>query len=369
MNKKIVCSRCVMDTTAKNIHFNSQGICNYCIDFKKKIDLQKNNKDYLNKFLDKLKLKKGTYNCLIGLSGGIDSCYTLHKAIELGLKPLVVHMDNGWNSELAQNNIENLAKKLNVDLYTHVIDWREYRDMMNSFFKADVLDVELLMDNAMLSVNYSLAAKYNINYILAGTNINSEGMAMPPNMNWIKYDKRNIIDIIKKFGNIKIKTYPIIGTFDLVKYIFINRIKWVSFLDYFNYNKYQAIKLLKDKYNFKPYPYKHYESVFTRFYQGYILPNKFGIDKRILHLSTLIISKQITRNESLKELEAPYAYPSEEMLENDKSYFLKKMGWSTDNLDEYIKRPEIPHDFYKSEIKIYNILLKVYKLIKVLKFY
>ena len=176
-------------------------------------------------------------------------------------------------------------------------------------------------------------------------------------MNWIKYDKRNIIDIIKKFGNIKIKTYPIISTLDLVKYIFINRIRWVSFLDYFNYNKYQAIKLLKDKYNFKPYPYKHYESVFTRFYQGYILPNKFGIDKRILHLSTLIISKQITRNESLKELEAPHAYPSEEMLENDKSYFLKKMGWSTDNLDEYIKRPEIPQIFI-SEIKIYNIYLK-----------
>ena len=229
MNKKIVCSRCVMDTTAKNIHFNSQGICNYCIDFEKKIELQKKNKDYLNKFLDKLKLKKGTYNCLIGLSGGIDSCYTLHKAIELGLKPLVVHMDNGWNSELAQNNIENLVKKLNVDLYTHVIDWSEYRDMMNSFFKADVLDVELLMDNAMLSVNYSLAAKYNIKYILAGTNTNSEGMAMPPNMNWIKYDKRNIIDIIKKFGNIKIKTYPIISTLDLVKYIFINRIRWVLF--------------------------------------------------------------------------------------------------------------------------------------------
>ena len=115
MNKKIVCSRCVMDTTAKKIYFNSQGICNYCIDFEKKIELQKKNKDYLNKFLDKLKFKKGTYNCLIGLSGGIDSCYTLHKAIELGLKPLVVHMDNGWNSELAQNNIENLVKKKNTD--------------------------------------------------------------------------------------------------------------------------------------------------------------------------------------------------------------------------------------------------------------
>ena len=138
------------------------------------------------------------------MSGGVDSCFTLHKAIELGLRPLVVHMDNGWNSELAQNNIENLLKKLNVDLYTHVIDWVEYREMMRSFLKADVLDIEFLMDNAMLAVNYSQASKNNINYILAGTNTSSEGMAMPPNMNWFKYDKNNIVNIVNKFGKLKL---------------------------------------------------------------------------------------------------------------------------------------------------------------------
>ena len=364
MNKKIICNRCVMDTTAKNIFFNDKGICNYCIDFEKKIEFQKRNKKQLKNLLSKLESSNQKYNCVVGLSGGVDSCFTLHKAIELGLRPLVVHMDNGWNSELAQNNIENLLKKLNVDLYTHVIDWVEYREMMRSFLKADVLDIELLMDNAMLAVNYSQASKNNINYILAGTNMSSEGMAMPPNMNWFKYDKKNIIDIVNKFEKIKINTYPIIGTFDLVKYIFFKRIKWISFLDYFEYNKFEAIDLLQTKYNFKPYPYKHYESVFTRFYQGYILPKKFGIDKRILHLSTLIISKQISRKDAIEELSSQDAYPSEEMLENDKSYFLKKMEWSNNDLEEYIKRPQIAHDYYKSEKKIYQLLLKIYKILK-----
>ena len=313
--------------------------------------IHKKNKIDLDILIKKIKSKKtnNKYDCIVGLSGGVDSCFTLHKAIEIGLKPLVVHMDNGWNSELAQNNIENLLKKLDVDLYTHVIDWSEYRKMMNAFFKADVLDVELLMDNAMLAVNYSQASKNNIQYILAGTNLSSEGMEMPTNMNWFKYDKKNIIDIINKFEKVTIDTYPIISTLDLVKYIFFRKIKWISFLDYFDYNKFDAINLLKDKYNFKPYPYKHYESIFTRFYQGYILPNKFGIDKRILHLSTLIISKQLKRDEAIKELKSPNAYPSQEMLENDKLYFLKKMGWSNNDLNDYIKRPKIPHDYYKSE--------------------
>ena len=366
MSELKFCNVCVMNTTASNIIFDSNGQCNYCKNFTKKIESTKKNKIDLDLLVTKIKSKNinNKYDCIVGLSGGVDSCFTLHKVIEIGLKPLVVHMDNGWNSELAQNNIENLLKKLDVDLYTHVIDWGEYRKMMNAFFKADVLDVELLMDNAMLAVNYSQASKNNIKYILAGTNMNSEGMEMPSNMNWFKYDKKNIIDIVNKFEKVKLNTYPIISTLDLVKYIFFRKIRWISFLDYFDYNKFEAINLLKNKYNFKPYPYKHYESVFTRFYQGYILPNKFGIDKRILHLSTLIISKQLKRDEALAELKISNAYTSEEMLENDKLYFLKKMGWSTNDLDKYITRPEIPHDYYKSEKKIFQLLLKIYKYLK-----
>ena len=365
MSKEQICLRCVMDTSAEKIYFDNEGFCNYCSQFIKKLNKFKNNYniDELKKKIQ-TKNKGNDYDCIVGLSGGVDSCFTLHKAVEIGLKPLVVHMDNGWNSELAQSNIENLVKSLSLDLYTHVINWNEYKKMMNSFFKADVLDIELLMDNAMLAVNYQQASKYKINFILGGTNITSEGMAMPPNMNWFKYDKRNILNIIDIFGKNKINTYPIIGTLDLVYFITIKRIRWISFLDFFSYNKFEAIELLKNKYNFKPYPYKHYESIFTRFYQGYLLPKKFGIDKRKLHLSTLIISKQITREEALKELDSVHAYPSEEMLENDKLYFLKKMNWTNNDLEEYIKRPQVSHDYYKTEKKIYDFLLKTYKLLK-----
>ena len=359
-----ICNRCIMDTSAEGIFFNDDGICNYCIDFKNKIKKEFNKKKDLGFLLNKIKSKNQNYNCVIGLSGGVDSCFTLHKAIECGLKPLVVHMDNGWNSELAQNNIENLVKTLNVDLYTHVIDWDEYRNMMDAFFKADVLDIELLMDNAMLAVNYQQASNNNIKYILAGTNTSSEGMAMPSNMNWFKYDKRNIIDIIDKFGSNKINTYPIIGTLDLVRYILLRKIKWVSFLDYFEYNKFDAINLLKAKYNFKPYPYKHYESIFTRFYQGYILPKKFGVDKRILHYSTLIMSNQISRDEVIQEMKSKQTYPSEEMLNNDKEYFLKKMNWKTEDLENYINRKPKKHDTFKSEKILYYSLLKIFKISK-----
>ena len=161
MNNHKICKRCVMDTTAKNISFGKDEICNFCKEFEKKL-LLRNKQKNINDFIKKLKKNKSTYDCVIGLSGGVDSCYTLHKAIELGLNPLVVHMDNGWNSELAQNNIENLVKKLNVDLFTYVINWNEYRNMMESFFEADVIDIELLMDNAMLAVNYQQASKYNM---------------------------------------------------------------------------------------------------------------------------------------------------------------------------------------------------------------
>ena len=361
MNKNICCSKCVMDTSAKNIIFDEFGVCNFCKEFEEKLKNNSLKKKNLNKLIDDIKKKKGDYNCIIGLSGGVDSCYTLHKAIEIGLKPLVVHMDNGWNSELAQNNIENLIKKLDVDLYTHVINWEEYKNMMEAFFQSDVIDVELLMDNAMLAVNYQQASKNKISYILAGTNTATEGMPMPSNMNWFKYDKKNIEDIVRKFSNQQLDTYPIMGSIDLIKFILFKRIKWISFLDYFDYNKVNAIELLKNKYDFKPYPYKHYESVFTRFYQGYILPNKFNIDKRKLHLSTLIVSGQLTRKDAMIELKKKHAYPSEEMLENDKLYFLKKLNWTQNKLDDYLSRPEKSHLNYKSEKNFYELCLRIYK--------
>lgn len=369
-----VCTCCVMDTSAKDIIFNKQGVCNYCSVFSeryKRIQTTSSNQNQtlLKAFIDKVKSagKHKKYDCIIGVSGGVDSSWALVQAVHQGLRPLAVHMDNGWNSELAQNNIANLVRNLNVDLYTHVINWDEYKKLMQAFFDADVIDVELLYDNAMLAVNYQQAAKHGIKYILAGTNQATEGMRMPTEWNWFKYDKRNIQALAKRFSNIKLKTFPSISTLDFVWHKFVMGRKWISFLDYFNYQKKQALDELSANYGYKPYIYKHYESIFTRFYQGYILPRKFSVDKRRLHFSNLILSGQANREEVLKQLEN-IPYPSEIALEEDKFYFIKKMGWTMDQLNYYITRPEISHDFYKSEKYFWNLCFNAKKnLAKALK--
>ena len=258
-------------------------------------------------------------------------------------------MDNGWNSELAQNNISNLIRKLDVDLVTHVINWTEYRELMNQFFKANVIDVELLYDNAMLAVNYQLAKKFKIKYILSGMNSATEGMRMPENWNWFKYDKRQINYFSKLTNNKKLITFPSIGTIDFLKYHYLHKIRWIHFLNYFDFEKEKALNHLEKRFQYKRYPYKHYESVFTRFYQGYILPKKFNVDKRKLHLSTLIISNQMKRNKAIQILKSkPY---NNFDLESDKDYFLKKMKWSYNDLNKYINSKEISHLNYPTEIK------------------
>ena len=364
------CKRCIMDSSASDIKIDDQGICNYCkeylSDLSEVIFQDKDfNKINLESFSSRIKKEgKGKrYDCIVGVSGGVDSSWALIQAKELGLRPLAVHMDNGWDSELAQNNIENLVKKLDIDLYTYVINWDEYRELMQAFFDADVLDVELLYDNAMLAVNYRQAYKYGLKYILAGYNKTSEGMRMPPGWNWFKYDKKNIYSIARKKGNKKIKTFPSFGTIDYVFYKYFKGIDMCHFLDFFPYDKNKALKVLQKEYDYKPYPYKHYESIFTRFYQGYILPQKFSVDKRKVHLSTLISANQMDRDEALEQIKN-IPYPSKEKLNNDIDYFLKKMGWNRNDLEEYISRPEKDHSYYGSEKSFFNFLFRIYNRIK-----
>ena len=362
-----MCSRCVMDTTARDIFFDENGVCNYCTDFLSRSskvlfrDPEARKKD-LDAFVVKVKKdgKGKPYDCIIGVSGGVDSSWVLVKAIELGLRPLAVHMDNGWNAELAQNNISNLVQKLGVDLYTHVINWEEYKSLMQAFFDADVIDVELLYDNAMLAVNYRMAAKYGIKHILSGSNQATEGMRIPSSWNWFKWDEKNIKAIAKKFQGVSLKTFPAIGTVEFILKGIVGGIKWHPFLDHTEYNKFVAMEILQRDFSYKPYPYKHYESIFTRFYQGYILPEKFGVDKRKVHLATLVVSGQMSREDALKGLEG-VAYPSERELEEDIAYFLKKMGWSRDELESYLARPEKPHSAYPSEKPLYDFCCDIYK--------
>lgn len=361
-----VCTRCVMDTTAPNISFDQQGVCNFCTYFESQVnkvvfESEEDRSARRKVFIEAVKKagKGKRYDCVMGLSGGVDSSYALHLAVKEGLRPLAVHMDNNWNSELAANNIKNLVSVLNVDLYTHVIEWPEYKKLMQAFFDADVIDVELLYDNAMLAVNYGQARKYGIKYILSGSNSATEGMPMPEGWNWRKWDKRNIKALGQRNG-VKLKTFPAISTVDYIFNRLARGIQWASYLDFYDYKKDEALDILEVEYSYKRYPYKHYESIFTRFYQGYLLPTKFGVDKRKLHLATLVMSGQMSRVEALARLqESPY--PSAEGLDVDRKYFLKKMGWSETDLETYLRRPGKPHDAYPSEKLLWDWLKHVYQ--------
>lgn len=356
-----------MDTSAKDITFDKNGICNYCIEFLKTSsdvldhsNLKKN--ESLNRLIELIKTQgKGkSYDCIIGVSGGVDSSWVLVQAKRLGLRPLAVHMDNGWNTQLAENNINNLVKTLGVDLYTQTIDRKEYNRLLQAFFDADVIDIELLYDNAMLAVNYQQANKYGLNYILSGSNKATEGMRMPPTWNWFKYDKMNILALAKRGGIKTLTTCPSIGVYGYIYNNYIKGNKWVPFLDYLDFNKFEALDELELNFGYERYPFKHYESIFTRFYQAYILPIKFGVDKRRVHLSTLVAAGQLSRDEAIQQLKG-IAYLDPQDLQTDIQYFLKTMGWSQQELDNYLERPEILHSAYPSEIKRMDALGGVYR--------
>jgi hypothetical protein len=226
-----------------------------------------------------------------------------------------------------------------------------------------VVDIELLMDNAMLTLNYSLAAKHGLKYVLSGNNLATEGMRMPEGWYHFKFDARNVRRIHARFGRVPIRTHLLMSTLDFVWFEFVRRIKRVPFLDYFPYNKAEAVETLQREVGYKPYPYKHYESVFTRFYQAYILPRKFGYDKRRVHLSSLIISGQMTRDEALAMLATP-TYPDPKQQEQDRTYVLKKLGLSEAAFDEYMRTPGVPHAHYGSEEPLNRALVKLFKMLR-----
>lgn len=354
-----ICTRCVMDTSAPNIKFNAQGQCNFCCDYLDRLDTpgassDANRDQRLNHLVEQVK-REGMgkrYDCIVGVSGGVDSAFALMKVVELGLRPLAVHMDNGWNSELAQNNIANLVKGLDVDLVTHVIEWQEYRELMLAFLEADVIDIELLYDNAMLKLNYQQASRYRLRCILSGSNQATEGMAMPDGWNWFKYDKRNI-RAIGRLRDASLRSFPAISTSQYLFYRFVRRISWVSFLDYVAYDKEAALQELESRFGFKRYPYKHYESILTRFYQGYLLPEKFGVDKRRLHLSNLIVSDQLSRDVALQLL-SQSPYPNSQNLRSDTRFFLKKAQLTEEDLSTYLHRPAKAHNHYPPEERLWS---------------
>lgn len=344
-----------MDTSAKDIMFDLLGHCNFCSAYLKSAAESGPMRFQSQVALEALvqKIKNGgrgkAYDCIVGVSGGVDSSWVLVKAVELGLRPLAVHMDNGWNSNLAVSNISNLIDGLGVDLYTYVINWDEYRGLMEAFFSADVVDIELLYDNALHAVCFSQAKKYGLKYILSGENFSTEGIKSPSG--WAsesKWDGRNIRRIAFRFGA-KIDSFPVFTTAKWIFYTFFLGIKWVPFLDCMNFQKENALVALENDFGYVRYPYKHYESVFTRFYQGFILPRKFGIDKRRVHLSTLVMSGQMSRAQAIEDLKRP-PLVSERDLSIDLKFFLKKMRWDQEKLEEYLNRPRVEHSVYGRDL-------------------
>ena len=335
-----VCTKTVMDTTDPNIIFDENGISDYYHNYINKIlpswETGKKGKEELNKIAKKIKSKSidKPFDCIIGMSGGLDSSYALYVAKEvLGLRPLVYHVDAGWNTDQAVSNIEKVIEGLDLDLYTDVINWEEVKDLQRSFLKAQIPDQDLVQDYAFFSSLYRFAKKNKIKYILTGSNYSTECCREPEE--WGGYagiDKRLVNDIHKKYGTIKLKSFPIIDIFTYkLYYKYIYGMKIIKPLNYVPYNKNDAENLLEKKFGWKKFQHKHHESRFTRFYEDYWLPKKFGFDKRKAHFSSLILTGQMTREDALKRLQ--HAELDEQTLKNEFEYVSNKLEFEVDELN------------------------------------
>ena len=369
------CSVTVMDNIADpDISFDAKGVCNYVYAYsqaaRENVFEGEEGKSRLQTLVAKIKEdgKGKQYDCLIGLSGGVDSSYVAYLVKQLGLRPLAVHLDNGWNSELAVKNVENIISRLGFDLFTLVVNWEEFKDIQLAYLKASVVDIEVVSDHAIFATMYKLAKEKKIGYIISGTNVVTEQI-MPPSWLYKKMDFANLKDIHSKFGKKALKTYP---TFDFKKHVYysaILKLQPISILNYVPYNKAEIKELIKKELDWRDYGGKHYESIFTKFYQAYILPEKFHIDKRKAHLSTLICSGQMTRDEAQSELQKPLYDPTD--LAADKEYVLKKLGLKPDEFEAIMQLPVRRHEEFKSDSglksRYMDVLKKTEKIRRIIK--
>jgi|SRR6185437_7317793 N-acetyl sugar amidotransferase len=366
------CAVSVMDNIADpDIRFDAQGICNYVYDYqaiaKENLFTGADGEARLEELLDKMRNegKDKQYDCVTGISGGVDSSYLILMAKKWGLRPLIVHFDNGWNSEIAVRNINNIIKHTGYDLYTIVVDWEEFKDLQLAYIKASVVDIEVPTDHAISGTLQRLAVKYKIKYILSGNNVATEAI-LPPSWIYNKNDYVNLTNIHKQFGSRALKTYPLFGPKEQYLYGSVKGIHTVKPLNYLPYEKQKAKEAIIRELEWTDYGGKHYESVFTKFYQAYILPQKFHIDKRKAHLSNMIFSGQLTKTEALEEMKLPLYEPSE--LREEKDYVLKKFGLSTEAFDALMKLPRVEHSVFGKQKPITETfpLLKVLRPLKTL---
>ena len=351
-----ICKRCIMDTSDPEISFDQQGICNHCRGFDEFIKGRwypsEEGRNKLKSIVDAIKAdgKSKEYDCALGLSGGVDSSFLAYKAKELGLRPLVIHVDAGWNSELAVNNIERICKALEFDLHTHVVDWEQMKDLQLAFLRSGTANQDIPQDHAFFGALYSYVIKKNIRYVLNGSNIATESI-LPSSWGYNAMDAKFLKAVHRQFGTQPLKGYPTVSFFRYHIYFpYIRRLRVIRMLNYMTYNKEEVKKILINELGWKDYGAKHYESRFTKFFQAYFLPTRFGYDKKRAHLSSLIVSGQLSREAALEEMETT-RYPQNE-LDEDRAYVLKKLGISEKEFEHYLNMPHKTFLDYPNSAKL-----------------
>jgi N-acetyl sugar amidotransferase len=372
-NDYAICSNCIMDTTDPNIMFDERGWCDYCNNYHANIlpnwHPNEQGEKMLATVVDQIK-KDGRgrdHDCLIGVSGGVDSSYVTYLAkSKLGLRPLIFHVDAGWNSQQAVNNIEKLIDGLGLDLHTEVVNWLEMKDLQLAFFKAQVPHIDTPQDHAFFASLYNFAAKHGFKYILTGANYSTECVREPLEWHYHASDLRQLKDIHRKFGQRPLETFPMADIFKFkLYYRFIKGVRVVKPLNYVPFIKEDAMQELVDKFGWQKYAHKHYESRFTRFYEGYWLPTKFGYDKRRAHFSSLILTKQMTREEALKRI-AQKAY-DEETIAQDFEYIATKLGLTVAELQQIMNGENKTYRDYKSRMPLIELGTQVLRALGVQK--
>lgn len=351
-----VCTRCVMDTSDPEITFAADGHCNHCERaltlLRTKLPRYTEGEFQIDRVVARMKdAGRGRpYDCIIGVSGGVDSTYVAWVVKQHGLRPLAVHFDNGWNSELAVQNIEQALRRLEIPLHTHVVDWEEFRDLQLAFLRASVPDAEIPTDHAIGALLHHTAAKFGVRYIISGTNVSTESI-LPLSWTYYVSDWKYIRAIHRRFGTTRLRSYPHSSLARYVYHILGRRIRTVSLLNSVPYDKKVAVGVLERELGWHNYGGKHHESIYTRFFQSYILPRKFGIDKRRAHYSSLIMSGQMTRDEALAALEQPVA--DERLLAEDRAYVIKKLGIPEREFDAIMSAPVRSYRDYPNDSKRY----------------
>lgn len=362
-----ICTRCIMDNQADPfITFDENGVCNHCLSYDKSIQgLPKTDAEKKEKFdaliAEMKKNGKGKkYDCVLGISGGVDSAYLAYIAQQQGLRILAVHVDAGWNSDVAVENIKKLCSKLDIELHTIVVDWNTMKELQRAYMFSGLPNLDVPQDHAFLAATYKFAKKYGIAYMLNGSNFATEGI-LPSHYGYTALDFTNIKDVYKKCGRgkISLKKYPKMSLFTY-SLMYIGKTKRVNLLNYVPYSKQNAIKILHEKFDWNYYGGKHFESRFTKFFQSYYLPKKFGYEKKRAHIASLIVGGELTREQGLIDVADDSAYPEKQMLE-DRDYILKKLDISLNEWDKIMSAPNKSEDDYKNNKKMLKRLMALKK--------